>query len=675
MSFLPPSADTQSEKRNYNVPIYGIRGEFSLSSTVKVPYFVALLEINRVTSELKTHDEVSPSLESTYSLVELFQRQIDIERVKREIVDGFLRVPNKIKFFNSLTIALMPKSADGKITSEFEDYPNNDPLVPDPQFGIFDTFFNGEAVKEKSVFGGVQFITTKTENLARLRWDMQRVDAVAVDGQHRLLALKQWMELKNNQLLDIEKPTRIPIIFLMLHPRAGFIGNTSGTSSSIKSIAREIFTDLNKNAKQVDLATQIILDDLSIESICARSLVTDSTCEDHDELLPLTLLRWQDANHRFDKNYYLNSLVNLHLVVKDLLSIPTFDPMDKKEILTFIKHIETTLGDYRNGKKSLTYEDVTLEEFFLNNFFDSDDEDEGEKSSPVTPFPRIPTHYLESALLGFKKYFSPWLLYILRNFQPYHDLIEYSRKNNLIKGKFGQYLSQPKRHQDHFKKELEYEYGENWRKIIIDDHVKNIEKIKGYDSPAGEYWAFKTIFQKALIRLAKQLFLHINEIEKKKFGTVEDYVSFLNRLHRKEILRVNTPLKDSPHGVWTFISVNYGAKTIRVSVSSENRIQALLTLWYYAELYSKQQNKKIVTSKSNNIENEVTIKEILKFFTTQSAQLNWPGINDKIDTLIETFSQDSAAAALINKNNLDDKKKRNEAAMNRIEKLLEVALI
>jgi hypothetical protein len=113
MSSIPPVVDTQSELRNYNVPLYGIRGEFSLSSTVKVPYFTCLMDLNRVTAELKTHEEVSPSLDTTYSLVELFQRQIDIERVKREIVEGYLRVPNKIKFFNSLTIVLLPKNKEG----------------------------------------------------------------------------------------------------------------------------------------------------------------------------------------------------------------------------------------------------------------------------------------------------------------------------------------------------------------------------------------------------------------------------------------------------------------------------------------------------------------------------------------------------------------------------------
>ncbi len=441
MNFIPPAVDTQSDLRNYNVPIYGIRGEFSLSSAVKVPYFTCLMDLNRVTQELKTHEEVNPSLDTTYSLAELFQRQIDIERVKREIVDGYLRLHNKIKFFNSLTIVLLPKNQDGKIVSEFENYENNDPPIPDPQFGAFDSFFStGQAADVKAVFGGVQFVTTKTENLARLRWDKNRVDAVAVDGQHRLRALKLWMEGKNQQLSDIERPTRIPIIFLMLHEAAGFVGAANGSTSGIKGIAREIFTDLNKNAREVDLATQIILDDLSVESCCVRSLVTNATCTDDDELLPLSLLRWQEANNRFDQKYYLNSLVNLHLLVKELLGLRAPDPMSKSDVLNFIGNVSQLLGT--GTPRKLMNQDVSLEDYYRSQFFEGDDDE------PVAPFSGIPSHYLPSAVDGFKNYFAPWLLALLKKFGPYAEIIAYARQHHLIEGEFGQYLSQPRSHQE-----------------------------------------------------------------------------------------------------------------------------------------------------------------------------------------------------------------------------------
>lgn len=639
MNAIPPVVDTQSDLRNYNVPVYGIKGEFSLSSNVKVPYFSCLMDLNRVTAELKTHEEVSPSLDTTYSLVELFQRQVDIERVKREIVDGYLRVPNKIKFFNSLTIVLLPKNEAGKIVSMFEDYENNDPPIPDPQFGSFDNFFaEGQAADKKAIFGGVQFVTTKTESLARLRWDMKRVDAVAVDGQHRLRALKLWMEGKNNQLSDIERPTRVPIIFLMLHESAGFIGAANGGTVGIKGIAREIFTDLNKNAREVDLATQIILDDLSVESCCVRSLVTPATCTDDDKLLPLTLLRWQEANNRFDQKYYLNSLVNLHLIVKELLGLKPPEPMSKTDVQTFIDSASNLLGT--GSPRALTHDGVSLKDYYNKNFFEGDDDE------PVAPFSGIPSHYLPSAVDGFTAYFSPWLLAILRRFAPYAEIIAYARVNGLITGQFGQYLSQPRSHQEQLAKDLAYQHGEHWRKLIIDDHSSAIEKIKGTGSGGlGEQWAFKTIFQKALVRFGRTLFVQAAADEVERFGTVDDYLDFLNVLHKADLLRVHAGLSGSAHGLWVFIAVNWSGKKIRVTSTSEARILGLLTIWYFGLRYAKEQNK-VITLVGGKGESFITPKEILKYFCNKSSQPKWPTVHDHVTELLKLFSHEPNAMVI-----------------------------
>ncbi len=608
--------------------MYGMRGEFSLSGAVKVPYFSCLLPIERVTRELKTHEEVSPSLDTTYSLVELFQRQIDIDRVRREIVDGYLRSPNKLKFFNSLTIVLLPKSEEGKIVTTFEDYENNDPPIPDQKCGEFDKSFTVDGSNTtKAVFGGVQFVRTAAENISRLRWDRNRIDAVAVDGQHRLRALKLWMEGKNNQLSEIERPTRIPIIFLLLHEAAGFVGAANGSTTGIKGIAREIFTDLNKNAREVDLATQIILDDLNIEACCVRSLVTDATCTYDEHLLPLSLLRWQEANYRFDQKYYLNSLVNLHLLVKDLLGLKAPEPMSKKDALQFIGDVSKLLGT--GTPRQLVHQGVSLESYYKSEFFEGDDDE------PVAPFTGIPPHYLPSALQGFTAYFSPWLLALLRRFAPYATLIEYALEKDLITGEFGQYLSQPRSHQELLAKDLAFRYGDHWRKLVVDDHNCAIEAIKTGSTPAlGEQWAFKTIFQKAMVRLGKTIFVQVADDERERFGTIDDYIAFLNKLYEHDVLRVHAILPQGNHGLWTFVAVNPGNRKIRVSATSEARILAVLSLWYYGLRYANDLGRSISMLSSSD-EETITPGEVLKYLASKSAQSRWPSVSDYYKNLIE----------------------------------------
>jgi hypothetical protein len=631
MTLLPTISNTDEDTRDYNLPIYGQRGEYSLSAMVKVPYFMALMDLKRVTNELKTHEQVSPSLDTKYNLVELFQRTIDPDRVQKEIVDGYLKNPNKLKFFNSLTIVLLPKDLSGQIQREFVDYPNNDPRIPYVEGNQTDSYFAQDACK-KHVFGGVQFVSTETAALSRLRWDKKRVDAVAVDGQHRLKALKLWMEGKNNELVEVEKATRIPIIFLLLDAAVGFRTAPGSNNSGIKAVAREIFTDLNKNAREVDMATQIILDDRSVVSCCVRELVTDSTCTDDDKLLPLSLLRWQEANNRFDQKYYLNSLVNLHLIVEDLLDLepPTREAMNKGRALAFIEKASKQLGT--GPQRRIEDRGVDLLEFYTKEFL-------GDDGEPTAPLTGIPPQFLSAAKEGFKVHFSDWILKILREFKPYSDLIAYARKEKLITGEFAQFRAQPKEHQVELQKVLANLHGENWRDLILEQHDSHIEKLKGIGDDLGEQWAFKTVFQKAMMRLGKRLFFDTPADERERFGTVDDFLKFMSRLHDFDIFRVLAPLPDETYKLWTFIAVNYGSDKIKVSSTTEKRIQALLTLWYYGYLFAAEEKR--VLSFDSDGDGFISTGTILSRFATKGAQAMWPSVHDHYQELLGDFQKSS----------------------------------
>lgn len=388
-------------KSRYNKPLYGLSGTYTLSEGIALPYFLSLVEINRAIDELKIAEQIPASLDTKWSLKELFQREIDERRVEDDIVKGYLLDPKKLKFFNAITIVLMPKGEDGKIQDTFDTATNiAPPPIPwdgtDPDDEQWKPFQSDAAN-----FGGVQFISTGVS--ARLRWDEDKVLAVAVDGQHRLWALRTFREdqkFRGGTLRTIEKQTKIPILFLLLHSNVGFQNAQSEADYSIRGIARELFTDLNKNAKTVDKARELILDDKSISAQCVRTLLTESTGQDAKDRLPLSLVRWQDDSNRFDTSYYLNSLVNLDLLISAILDLkPPRDPMEKKQVLDFIESIDSALS--LNGGK-LEYEGRSLEEYYVEDYCD-----EGE---PVTPFARIPENYLGSAIEGFKANFRPWLL-------------------------------------------------------------------------------------------------------------------------------------------------------------------------------------------------------------------------------------------------------------------------
>jgi hypothetical protein len=389
-------------KSRFNKPLYGLTGIYTLSEGIALPYVLSLVEVNRAIDELKIAEQIPASLDTKWSLKELFQREIDEKRVEDDIVKGYLLDPNKLKFFNAITIVLMPKDGNGNIQDTFDETTNvASPPIPwdgtDPDDEQWKHFQS-----EVANFGGIQYLSTGVS--ARLRWDEDRVLAVAVDGQHRLWALRTFREdprFRGGTLRPIEQQTKIPILFILLHPSAGFKNLQSASDYSIRGIARELFTDLNKNAKTVDKARELILDDKSISAQCVRTLLTESTGEDAKDKLPLSLVRWQDDSYRFDSSYYLNSLVHLDFLISAALELkPPRDPMEKKHVLDFIESIDSALG---TGEEKVQYEGRTLEEYYIEDYCDED-------GNPDTPFARIPENYLASAIEGFKVNFRPWLL-------------------------------------------------------------------------------------------------------------------------------------------------------------------------------------------------------------------------------------------------------------------------
>lgn len=605
---------TGQQKANFNRPIYGIVGKYTLSQGVALPYFACNLPVERTVDELKIAEQVPPSLETKWHLNELFQREIDEERVKQEIVKGYLLDPKKIKFFNSITIVLMPKGDDGKIVDDFDKSVQVDaPPIPWESTDTEDVQW-GSPEATVANFGGVQF--SKIGNYGRLRWDEDSVLAVAVDGQHRLWSLRKFREdqqYRGGTLYTHERETTIPIIFILLHPDAGYENIQDHGGRSIRAISRELFTDLNKNARTVDRARELILDDRSINALCVRTLLTESTSEDATDRLPLSLVRWQDDLNRFDTSYYLNSIVHLELVVDDLLNLkPPKDPMDKRGVEEFIKSINEALG--KDGRE-IEYDGRSLSAYYNEDYCDED-------GNPQTPFVRLPQQYLESAVSGFHQNFQPWIVKILMEFKPYKELLEFARDKNLIEGDFGKYFAQTSKHRNAIKEQKTTE-DIDWYHREISMPIGEIDKLK------ENQWAFKAIFQKAILRLGKKIeFTH--QGVSKHLGNVEDLLRYLDWLYDSGVLSVNVKLDNFDYLLWTFIALNAGNEKIKVSRTTEDRILSLLTLWYYG-----QRKVQLEAEESGAT---YSARELLKFFSKQLSKVQWPDCNKAYETIWEAFN-------------------------------------
>lgn len=585
----------------YTKPLYGTHAQFTLSTGVSLPYFLCAMEIERAIDELKIHDEVSPSLDRKWSLSELFQREVDEKRVKNDMVKGYLADPHKLKFFNAITVVLMPKTEDDHLLPKFP-AADHDPHVPWNGTDQDDREWS-TPIANRCNFGGVQYITAGSQG--RLRWDPEKVHAVAVDGQHRLSSLRIFRDqTRGRALTATEKNTSIPVIFLLLDKAAGF--EHTGGETTIRSVARELFTDLNKNAKEVDFAREIILDDRSVESRSLRLLVTDETATDRQDRLPLSMVRWQEAINRFDQGYYVNSLVHMYQLIELALDLkPPKDPLDETSVQAYIGTLDDSLGlPDATGSRAIRVGSRSLKEVFASEYCDSD-------GNPLTPFTRLPSAFLDSAVLGFDTNHKTWLLKVLRDFKPYADILAYARQGDLIEGDFGNYWSQTKRHQALLKAEKQT-LNPNWYGDNILSHISAIETMKGKDDTAQ--WAFKAIFQKAFVRLARRIaFEYSTSVQ---LGTIEDLLAFMTQLHDAGTLKVRARLPhNSSFDIWNFVATNPGGAKIKVTKSTEERILCLLTLWYYA-------NRKIKTTLATDPSATFSAKGLLS--ELQKGSSSWP---------------------------------------------------
>lgn len=662
-------------KDNYNRPLYGFHGQYTLSPGVSLPYFVTAMPIERVVDELKIAEQIAPSLDNRWSLNELFQREVDRGRVDRELVRGYLADPHKLKFFNALTIVLIPKAGDAVVSPEIASSElMAGPPIPWDGSDSEDAAWSQHDPTLRVSFGGAQYV--RIGDQARLRWDLDRIHAVAVDGQHRLVALQDYKEKHRHKALSKEEQqTTVPIIVLLIAPQAGYKNEKSLNKQSVRSIARELFTDLNKNAKTVDNARQLVLDDWDIYARCVKELVTDEAARDCSDRLPLTLIRWQEAINRFDTSYYLNSLVHLKMLVEDILDLPSLKPMDDASVRAYIRSLGDMLGESGQLRDSETGR--TLLEVYDQDYCDADGE-------PQTPFARLPHAYLEIAVEGFQKYHKPWIIRLLTELTPYRDLLNYARKHNLIEGAFGKWHAQTKRHQETIKQGF-LATDPSWFKVEIKDHIDSIESMKGEKNDSD--WSFKAIFQKAMLRLARVVVIDGAEGEK-RLGNIDTVIAFFNSIHSKGLLKLKSPLEGHQFGLWAFIGLNAANQKIKVTAAVEENILALLRLWYYAnrktridEMSSAPDDLESRPQSDSSEAVQIDPRKLLSFFEAKKNSVLWPEADKAADRLRTAMSSPILykAHGLIDPDGDEQKKKmeeeRTKLVTKRLVAILETGLV
>ncbi|MBI1925911.1 DGQHR domain-containing protein [Candidatus Poribacteria bacterium] len=253
-------------------------------SSIPIRYYLTNVRLSALEECFKLVEDIPESANWGYNAI--FQRDIDDDRVENELLRKYLLNANKFKFFNPLTIALLP--FDAKENQILDKYPEGSRAEKNGKWQI-------------EHISGIEAQSLSGATIGKIKWERNRIVGVAIDGQHRLSALMQYAKRTPPGIDPSE--VRIPIVLLVFDPNRGRI---------LEQI-REIFVDINKNVKPVTKARNILLNDRDVFAVLARSLIKD---DNNIEGLRYEVVDWKRETARPEGEHQLTTLVVLDEIIR-----------------------------------------------------------------------------------------------------------------------------------------------------------------------------------------------------------------------------------------------------------------------------------------------------------------------------------------------------------------------
>lgn len=457
-------------------------GSFNLSKW-EIPYFATTLSLQEAASDLRLTSEIPGAEEIAWSIDELYQRDINWPRVQRQIVP-YLRNSEVPQFFNSITIALLPFDQErSELVNEFDGHIDWAPPV----------LMNDESFGKTLEVGPISFGFWDSWNSpqdegfrsGRMRWNRNQVFGVAIDGQHRLAALK---ELAEGGAVAGLHTSRVPVIFLLFDPRVGY--QSPGDHKTVE-ILRALFIDLNKHAQTVKRGRQILLDDRDPHAVCVRTLVAERLSDDAGSLLgvppriPLSLVDWHSEQAKFDDGPYVSTVLGLDwMVIRSLDTKPISDWTDYTAVRRQVDRLQTRLGIQLTEASTRLAE---LENISMAPFVFSD-----------MDLDRIST--------AFTHVWGGPLVHLLTKFSPYAELLAQRVEDGTLSLQFQQWfqLYEAKQKEGNAGGRATADYGRFVQRVgLHPEHPMGeqdfLGRLHAIEASKRDSLAFNVVFQRAFV--------------------------------------------------------------------------------------------------------------------------------------------------------------------------------
>lgn len=564
-------------------------GRFNLSHQWAVPYFTTTMTMRQAAESLRLVNDLPGNESLGWKIDELYQRDIDWGRVEHEIVP-YLAGSEEPQFFNSLTIAFMP-IRDNEMRQGF----GGEGWAPPPLDGDYAKTLEVGPISV-GYFSGWESVEDPGARIGQIRWNTQQVFSVAIDGQHRLAAIKIAAKGFDERL----DRTQVPVILLVLDERVGF---RAPARHRLVDLMRNLFITLNKHARTVSRPRQLLLDDNDPHSLCVRALVGERIRDGAKELgsaqLPLSLVDWHSEQAKFEKGPYVTTILGLDWIVeKTLKTKPIKDYAQYGSVRKQLRAMSLSLGLNFHRPGSATFdrfveiEKNAVEPFAFTGAWSHDAHD-GELGEIVE---------------AFRARWAPGLAVVLTEFQPYADLIGRRIKQASLTAEFTNWYYLLMRKEQGERASDEYSNFVNRLRTRKDHPISSAtlqQSLGELDGLKEDSLAFKVAFQRALI----SAFLEFAALESDDLPDVEadeedadespeedpedaaplpkkggsqgavikerarQFVAALNRLVTKapEFLDVKGTLAKSESYIWQGSLYNRGADAIDFTIGASRR--------------------------------------------------------------------------------------------------------
>ena len=412
-----------SQSQDFTNDIDVTFGVFDLSP-YRVPYLSAVLRFSQAAEWLSLVTDDPKYATHDWSLTELFQRDIDQSRVI-DIARNYLdpKKSHRPPFFNSLTVIIR---ANDPQSSGFAVPPKDSRFSCTATSGPIRVSFQ-EQDPDGFAVGG---------SFGSLAWNRGQAHAVAIDGQHRLAAIKSFY----NSNKDAARKCYVSVIFLILDEAIGFVGN-AGTSLEHM---RSLFIDLNQKAVKVSRARNLILDDFSLLAACVRSLCGPTlkyspgkkiaVCglprgleDEFVKCLPLELVDWHgESRTKIDKGPYLTSILGLEWMIQTVLKAG----YPKLKNIDLDAYSPDDPDYYANVKRDFLRWPVSWGQRLKTKF------EEAEEASLPVALDRADVALLRDEFCG---HWTAPLVHLLTRLTPYQELCVIRFDGNSLTPQFGQW--------------------------------------------------------------------------------------------------------------------------------------------------------------------------------------------------------------------------------------------